>query len=456
MATQEPGSGYRIDEVASEAGHTMLPGAHVSLAMTVAPDAVCWVHPDGDDDPAHRLRVYADSAGVARFGVQVDRGADEPVGLVVDALAAGRVTRHPLRLRFSHDIDESMPPPAADVPGTASGAQQRPGLSLEQARALTPQQALAEGYPLPPDADAAPAAYARWLRLVGTPSVLIEPRVVASPDVSHGKAVGPPTAAAAGPAGEQAGAASFTNWSGYELLRTLYIVWGPRGPIAFRFTDPYDWVNGTWRVPAVTGAPGVQTFSALWVGLDGDNTTDLVQAGTEQNNVTLILPFIGRLSLSSYYAWTEFLPQQPTEQVITNFPVRVGDEIYTEVSMGDAAGDLSLSGIFGRFLIMNLTTGQVAQIYTPRGSTIVSGREAVWIMERPKVGGSLPSLADYGSATIYYAEARRINSARHQGYVNYLTGNTQVDTMTDSAGTILSTVTAVDSQSMRFDWKAFA
>ena len=59
------------------------------------------------------------------------------------------------------------------------------------------------------------------------------------------------------------------------------------------------------------------------------------------------------------------------------------------------------------------------------------------------------------SATIYYAEARRINSVRYQGYVNYLTGSTQVDTMTDSAGTVLSTVTAVDSQSMRFDWKAF-
>ena len=260
-------------------------------------------------------------------------------------------------------------------------------------------------------------------------------------------------AAAAGSASATTRATSF-NWSGYELLRSPLAVSGPQGPIRFGLTDPYDWVKGTWRVPAVTGETGKTTWSALWVGLDGDGTTDLVQAGTEQNNITLTLLFAG-VSLSSYYAWTEFLPQQLTEHVITNFPVRAGDEIYTEVWMGDAAGDLSLSGVFGRFLIMNLTTGHVAQISTPRGSTVVSGREAVWIMERPTVNNSLPDLADYGSATVYYAEARRINSGRHQGYVNYLTGSTQADTMTDSAGKILSTVTAVDSQSMRFDWKAF-
>jgi peptidase A4-like protein len=446
MTTQEPGPRYRIDEVAPGIGHTVPPGVHVSLAVPAVPDAVCWVHPDGDDDPAHRLRVYADSVGVARFGVQADRGADEPVGLVVDALAEDRVTRHPVRLRFSHDADESMPPPAADVPRAGRGARQRPGLSLEQAPALTPQRALDEGYPLPPDADAAPAAYERWLRLVGAPSVLVEPRVVASPDVSAGKAVE-----------AEAGPKSFTNWSGYELLRMLLIVWGGRGPISFRFTDPYDWVTGTWRVPAVTGQLGLTTYSNMWVGLDGDGVPDLVQAGTEQDNVTFPQPNAGRLSLSSYYAWTEFLPQQGTEQVITSLAVRPGDEVFTEVWMGDAAGDLSLSGSFGRFVIINLTTGQSVLINTPRGSTIVPGREAVWIVERPTVGGALPFLANYGSATMYYPSARRINSARHQGYVNYLTGSTQVDTMTDSTGTrILSTVTAIDSQSMRFDWQAFA
>ena len=88
-------------------------------------------------------------------------------------------------------------------------------------------------------------------------------------------------------------------------------------------------------------------------------------------------------------AWSTFLPQQPTEQVITNFPVRVGDEIYTEVSMGDAAGDLSLSGIFGRFLIMNLTTGQVSQLLAACSDDLVpvtpiAGRSGVITSVSPR------------------------------------------------------------------------
>src|ERR1700691_6015824 len=103
MAAQEPGSGYRIDEVAPGAGHTVLPGAQVSLAVTAAPDAVCWVHPDGDDDPTHRLPVYAPARASAS-------------------------STYPLALRFSRGLDEAVPPPVADIPSPA-GARERPGLS---------------------------------------------------------------------------------------------------------------------------------------------------------------------------------------------------------------------------------------------------------------------------------------------------------------------------------------
>ena len=85
----------------------------------------------------------------------------------------------------------------------------------------------------------------------------------------------------------------------------------------------------------------------------------------------------------------------------------------------------------------------------------MSGREAVWIMERPTVAGSLPDLANYGSAVTYNAFAREANSPRYQGYVAYLGANNKQDTMVNGADT-LSTVTAIDSNSMRFDWKAFS
>ena len=70
------------------------------------------------------------------------------------------------------------------------------------------------------------------------------------------------------------------------------------------------------------------------------------------------------------------------------------------------------------------------------------------------MGGSLPDLANYGSAVMYNASAHRVNSPRHQGYVPYLGGSNKQDTMVNGADT-LSTVTAIDSSSMRFDWKAF-
>ena len=56
---------------------------------------------------------------------------------------------------------------------------------------------------------------------------------------------------------------------------------------------------------------------------------------------------------------------------------------------------------------------------------------------------------------MYNASARKANSPRYQGYVSYLGGNNKQDTMVNSAAGTLATVTAIDSNSMRFDWKAF-
>ena len=448
------GNDYLVDTTAAPIGHTVMPEIDTALAISTVPDAICWVHVEGDDDPAHRLRVYADSAGVARFSVRPALRSTDTASLVVDAVKDGKTTRQPLRLRSDHLPTAEMPTPPADVAlGWVDGSS-RPGLSRAEALALTPQAALDGHYPMPPDPEHAPEAYERWLRIVARPTTVIAPRLVQSSDVSHGKAARP-SAPVSTAGGVEAGPANSFNWSGPELLRSIILVPGPHGLIEFRRTDPYDWITGSWHVPTVSGELWKKANSAYWVGLDGDNLTDLVQAGTEQDAITVLL--FGQLTLSTYYAWTQFLPQQQFEQVIPNLAVRAGDEIYTEVWMGSAGGDLSLSGSYGRFLVMNLTTGQVGPISTPRGSTVVSGSEAVWIMERPTVSGAYADLADYGSTTMYNVLARRINSARHQGYIGYQTGNTKTNTMTNLAQTeVLSTVTAIDSSSMRFDWKAFS
>ena len=50
----------------------------------------------------------------------------------------------------------------------------------------------------------------------------------------------------------------------------------------------------------------------MWVGLDGDGTTDLVQAGTETDTVNYFNGFVS-VTFLSFYAWTEFLPEQKEE-----------------------------------------------------------------------------------------------------------------------------------------------
>ena len=426
-------------EIASPRRYTVAPHIHTPVTIRTLPHAVCCVHAEADSEPKHSLKVYADGEGVVRFHIQPSSATHDIARLEVDCAASGRVVRYPLHLRVSLEPTAEMPSPPVEKPlARRHDGLVRPALSLDEAMRLIDEEALARGYPLCPNPDEVPKAFNAWLRCVSMPGYWIEPHLVSNPDVTHGKA-------------KQHSNANFTNWSGFERLRSLKLSPIINGGVTL--TEPYDWVTGTWHVPFVTGEPGTRTYSALWVGLDGDGTTDLVQAGTEQDATNINLGFI-QFTLSNYYAWTEFLPQQPTEQVIANFTINPGDEILTEVWVGTGDNEPSLTGPSGRFFIMNLSTGGFASLSTARAPTSVSGREAVWIMERPTVGGSLPDLANYGSAVMYNASARKVNSPRYQGFVPYLGARNKTNTMVNGADT-LSTVTAVDANSMRFDWKAF-
>jgi hypothetical protein len=426
-------------ELAAPRCYTVAPRIHTPVTIRTLPHAVCWVHAEGDSDPKHSLKVYTDGEGVVRFHIQPSSATHDIAWLEVDCAANGRVVRYPLHLRVGLEPSAEMPsPPLEKHLARRDNMLMRAGLSFDEAMRLTDEEALAQGFPLRPNPDEVPKAFNAWLRCVSMPGYRIEPHLVSNPDVTHGKR-------------KQHAPANSSNWCGFELLRSPVLSPAIGGRITL--SEPYDWVTGTWHVPFVTGEPGIRTYSALWVGLDGDGTNDLVQAGTEQEATNINLGFI-QFTLTSYYAWTEFLPQQPTEQVITNFTINPGDEILTEVWVGTGDNEPTLSGAYGRFFIMNLSTGGFASLSTPRAPTSVSGREAVWIMERPTVGGSLPDLANYGSAVMYNATARKVNSPRYKGYVPYLGARNKQETMVNGADT-LSTVTAIDSSSMRFDWKAF-
>jgi hypothetical protein len=222
------------------------------------------------------------------------------------------------------------------------------------------------------------------------------------------------------------------NWSGFELRST---------------PGSFGWVSAQWTVPSVTAEAGLvtTTYSSTWVGLDGDATTDLVQAGSEQD----VMRFLW-FTFSVFRAWTEFLPQQPTESVISNFNLSPGDRMFVEVYVGNAGGMPNHQGFFGQFVVINLTTGVGGWNYTPRGTTVVGGSEAEWIMERPTVNGSLADLANYGAASTDFGWARKPNA----GFTTCC-GSTSINITMTNGGTTLSTASAPNDQTSNSTWKAF-
>lgn len=404
--------------------YTLPPGLTSLVRVRTLPNARCTVRADADGlSPS--LLAYADPDGFVELHVRPSGEHESPARVTVEADAEGETAQHVLELRPSREPTEQMPsPPAAGARWRPpAGAQVRPALSLDESLGLADDELLQRGYPPRPDAELAPSAFNTWRRTVSAPITFVEPRTVSRPDITH-----------AGRARVSNPPESAPNWSGFEL----------RGA-----AGTYDWVTGEWVVPSVTGESNSTTYSSFWIGLDGDGTTNLVQAGTEQENVNF--SFFGiSWSFSTYYAWTQFLPQQQTEQQVTNFSVHPGDEIFCQVFVADAGQMPSLTGFFGQFVIMNQTTSTTTWSYTPRGTTNVGGSEAEWIMERPTVNGGLADLADYGSARMSNAVARKVAG----GYVGYQGATNEQITMFNG-NDILSTVSAIDAVTMQFKWQAF-
>ena len=406
--------------------YSIPPGFSSELHVQTLPRAVCTLRREQDSDDTGGLRVLADDEGIVRLHAQPSIAHSEIARMVIDAEADGKRLRVPLHLRPTAKRNRDMPHPRPiSRKPQREGARIRPALAEHELLKVKDEALSEAGYPLRPHPDEAPGAFNAWRRAVSTPTTIVEPRAVAHPELHHGAII-------------TDGPATSGNWSGFELR-------GPNGT--------YDWVTGMWNVPSVTGETNTHTYSAFWIGLDGDGVSDLVQTGTEQENYNFDFFFFS-LSFSVYYAWTEFLPQQPTEQQIANFPINPGDEIFSEVWIGNAGSSPTLSGAFGVLLLENLTTSESTTVYTPVGSTVVGGSEAVWIMERPSLGTALTDLADYSSARMFNAYARKANSTRHRGYVPYQGANNLQITMINGPST-LSTVTPIDTYSMRFDWQRF-
>jgi hypothetical protein len=407
---------------------TVAPNTLSVVSMKTLPQATCMLHAEGSTDQS--FKVFADDEGMIRFHVNPSIESDQTARFAVDCSAAGKSSTFPLELRSNSLPTADMPAPTADVITARPGEAIRPALTKAEAMNLSGEEIAKRGYPIRPDAQQAPAGYATWLKAVTKPSRLVSSRQVARPELKHV----PPVKAS--------NFETSSNWSGFEL----------RGS-----TGTYDLVEGEWYVPTVYYETNAHTYSAYWIGLDGDGTSDLWQAGTEQEIQDIDI-FGIHFDFTNYYAWTEFLPSQPTEQVLPNFTVTPGDLMFTEVWVGNAGAGASLSGSYAIAFVEDISRGEYTTVYNCRGTSIfgiclnvnqtkIGGSEAEWIMERPTVGGSLPDLADYSYSYMYAAYALQSN-----GYwMNYNGANNQQIFMYNG-NDLLSGVYPEGTSTMLFYW----
>lgn len=413
---------------------TVAPKASSAITMKTIPQATCVLHAEGATDAEHQLKLFADDEGIVRFHVRPSAETDKAAHFQVDCAADGKINTFPLHLRSSSLPTADMPPPPAEmeIKKVHPGASVRAALTNDEALNLGSDELANRGYPLRPDQDKAPEAFGAWLKAVTKPARFVAPRLVPRLEVTHSPRV-------------TNAYETSNNWSGFEL----------------RGGNNYDWVMGEWYVPSVSYETNRHVYSAYWIGLDGDGTSDLVQAGTEQE-ITDIVFWGSHFDFTSYYGWTEFLPQQPTEQVISNFTVNPGDLILTQVWVGNPGSSASLAGAYGIFSVENVSRSEYTTIYTSRCNasiwgiclvwTNVGGTEAEWIMERPTVNGALPDLANYGTTYMYNSYAHISNAGPY--FMNY-DGATYQQISMYNGSDLLSTTWPVTSSTMGFSWYNF-
>lgn len=150
-----------------------------------------------------------------------------------------------------------------------------------------------------------------------------------------------------------------SNWSGYAASSGTFTA-----------------VGGSWTVPQVGGTTA-GAADAPWVGIGGQDTRDLIQAGTDATVLGN-----GRVR---YSAWIEMLPDAPKTVPLTVSP---GDKIT--VSITRQSGDNWL------IALSNDTSGQTYQTNVVYTSSLSS---AEWIEEAPSSGRRTVPLSDFGSVT---------------------------------------------------------
>ena len=196
------------------------------------------------------------------------------------------------------------------------------------------------------------------------------------------------------------------NWSGYAAS-------------GGSFTE----VEGTWNVPepATGGSLGAD---AAWVGIGGERSRDLIQAGTEETVLSS-----GRIQ---YDAWIEMLPQYSHPVPL---PVHGGDSVTVSIKQ-QQPGTWSIS-------FKNNTTGAT---YDKTVQYQSSNSSAEWIEEAPSGGrGGVLPIDNFGKVTFSNASTVKDGKA-----MNLSEAGASPITMINGSAQPLATPSAITSDGSGF------
>jgi hypothetical protein len=255
---------------------------------------------------------------------------------------------------------------ATNLPGVTTFAAPPEGFA---ALTASDEQLSTFGFPPRPDRAASPKHYASWTKAMVASRKRIVPTLEQT-SIFHG-----PARLREGVESTEVTALESYNWSGYVNLNG-----------ATRFgSSSFSGIAAEVVVPTALEAFGTCSSSAdyasSWVGIDGVDADDVLQAGIEFDAVCL-----DGVTATLYSPWIEWYPS--SEIRISNLPISPGDDYYVQV--------WNTSATQGYVYLVNENANEAVTIcFTPPSGTKLVGNSAEWITERPDVNGAPATLTNY-------------------------------------------------------------
>lgn len=207
-------------------------------------------------------------------------------------------------------------------------------------------------------------------------------------------------------------------------------------------------VEGEWNVPNVSSSTE-GSYSSAWVGIGGFNNGDLIQGGTEQDYTD---PPINQ---PNYYVWWDMLPDYSSSQVISNFPVNPGDEMYVSITYNQSQNCAS-------FYYEDVTSQKYTDFCALHASDdYTTGPSAEWVVERTQQyvfpNNEYPPLANYAATPVAFALGNAVQGQNNPWEpIGSFSNQSSMDMIGCDYGTLLATGGNLTSQSTFTDtWKHY-